>query len=97
MHGLFSWNVAASKVLKHFAQNEGTALRDFQARFTAPVRPGDKLDILMWDVGSVDGSECDEVFKGEKLREIRFLVKVDEKTVLEDGRALLDIKDTAKL
>ncbi|KAI5303332.1 Mitochondrial-processing peptidase subunit alpha [Ascosphaera pollenicola] len=99
MHGLFSWNVAAAKVLQHFAENnEGTALRDFQARFTAPVKPGDKLDTLMWDVGTVDGVECDEVFRGETLREIRFLVKVGERTVLEDGRALLTKNKTgAKL
>ncbi|KAI5287537.1 hypothetical protein KEM54_005922 [Ascosphaera aggregata] len=94
MHGLFSWNVAAVKILEHFAKNnEGTTLRDFQARFTAPVKPGDELDILMWEAGVVGGEECDEVFKGETLREIRFLVKVKDRVVLEDGRALLTIDD----
>ncbi|KAI5288793.1 hypothetical protein KEM52_001028 [Ascosphaera acerosa] len=94
MHGLFSWNVAAAKVLKHFTRhNEGALLRDFQARFTAPVVPGDRLDVYMWRCGVVDaGRECDEAFQGRRMREVRFVVKVGDRVVLEDGRALLDLE-----
>ncbi|PGH13040.1 hypothetical protein AJ79_03877 [Helicocarpus griseus UAMH5409] len=88
MHGLFSWNVAAQTVLSRFGKNEAKNLRDFEARFAAPVKPGDKLDILMWDMGL---SEKVDIGRGsDRLREIRFVVKVGETVVLSDGRALLD-------
>ncbi|PGH19365.1 hypothetical protein AJ80_04005 [Polytolypa hystricis UAMH7299] len=86
LHGLFSWNVGAQSILRWFGNSDGPALRDFEARFAAPVRPGDRLEVLMWDVGV---GAVEEEGEKERLREIRFVVKVGEKVVLSDGRALL--------
>ncbi|EEH21515.2 hypothetical protein PABG_03731 [Paracoccidioides brasiliensis Pb03] len=96
MHGLFSWNVAAQRVLSRYGDSDGPRLRDFEARFAAPVIPGDKLDILMWDMG-VSNRAVDICQENETLREVRFVVKVGETVVLSDGRALLtnNIKDSA--
>lgn len=42
----------------------------------------------MWDLGESRGTTGDFP-NGEKLREVRFEVMVNEKLVLADGRALL--------
>ncbi|KAK2731034.1 putative dehydratase nit22, partial [Onygenales sp. PD_40] len=89
MHGLFSWNVAAQAILSRYGGSQGSNLRDFEARFAAPVRPGDKLDIHMWDMGMVEADVGDG---NERVTEIRFVVKVGERIVLSDGRALLSGK-----
>lgn len=89
MHGLFSWNVAAQTVLKHYGNGNGENFRDFEAKFMAPVKPGDRLEIRMWDLGKFNGEIEELEDKREKLKEIRFQVTVKGKVVLGDGRALL--------
>jgi acyl dehydratase len=83
MHGLFSWNVAARCILSRYGGGKAEAFRDFEARFVAPVKPGDKLQISMWDLGELMAESK------EALREVRFEVKVGERLVLTNGRALL--------
>jgi acyl dehydratase len=83
MHGLFSWNVAAQCILRRYGASKAKAFRDFEARFAAPVKPGDKLQISMWDMGEAVAENS------EALREVRFEVKVGDKPVLTNGRALL--------
>ncbi len=80
MHGLFSWNVAAHAVVKELGGSQAGNLREFQARFAAPVKPGDKLITEIWRMGGgKDGFE-----------EVRFLTRVDGgKVVLSNGRALV--------
>lgn len=55
-------------------------LREFQARFAAPVKPGDKLVTEAWRTGELkDGWE-----------EVRFITRVEGgKVVLSNGRALM--------
>lgn len=89
MHGLFSWNVAAQTVLEHYGNGNGANFRDFEAKFMAPVKPGDRLEIRMWDLGKFNGEIEELEDKREKLKEIRFQVTVKGKVVLGDGRALL--------
>lgn len=88
LHGLFSWNMAAHAVLKELGGSDPENMRDFQARFAAPVKPGDKLITEMWRTGQMqDGFE-----------EIRFTVRVDGgKTVLSNGRALVKCVPKSKL
>ena len=82
IHGLFSWNTAAHAVLKLFGESKPGSLKEFQARFAAPVRPGDKLVTEMWRVGKVEGGE-----------EVRFVVRVEGgKTVLTNGRAVVRVE-----
>ncbi|CCX16262.1 putative peroxisomal dehydratase [Pyronema domesticum] len=80
LHGLCTWNVAARGVLRMLGNSEGERLKSFQARFAAPVMPGDKLVTEMWVTGAKeDGAE-----------EVRFMTRVEGgKVVLSNGRALL--------
>jgi len=81
IHGLFSWNMSAHALLKVFGGSKPENLKEFQARFAAPVKPGDKLITEMWRTGDKDANGYEEV---------RFIVRVDGgKTVLTNGRALI--------
>ena len=92
MHGLFSWNSAAHTLLQELGGSEPANMKEFQARFAAPVRPGDGLVTEAWRVGKVDGD-------GE-WEEVRFVVKVvpgglgkggEGKVVLSNGRAVMRV------
>ncbi|KAL8874069.1 MAG: hypothetical protein Q9174_000539 [Haloplaca sp. 1 TL-2023] len=80
MHGLFSWNIACHALLQSLGNSDPANLRDFEARFTAPVKAGDRLVTEAWRTGdTTDGWE-----------EIRFLTNVEGgKTALSNGRALM--------
>lgn len=82
IHGLFSWNSAAHGILRELGGSNPSNLKEFQARFASPVRPGDKLTTEIWRMGNVqDGFE-----------EIRFVTKNDKgKVVLSNGRCLLKV------
>jgi len=80
MHGLFSWNCGAHGVLQTLGGSDPKNLKEYQARFAAPVKPGDKLIQEIWKTGDVQGG----------FEEVRFIVKVDGgKVVLSNGRALV--------
>ena len=80
MHGLFSWNSACHGLLQMFGGSDPARLREFQARFAAPVKPGDKLITEAWRMGEIkDGWE-----------EVRFITRVEGgKVVLSNGRAFM--------
>ena len=82
IHGLFSWNTAAHGILKILGGSKPENLKEFQARFASPVKPGDKLATEIWRAGTIqDGSE-----------EIRFCTKSQSgKIVLSNGRALVTV------
>ncbi|OJJ89650.1 putative peroxisomal dehydratase [Aspergillus glaucus CBS 516.65] len=82
IHGLFSWNSAAHGVLRELGGSDPKNIKEFQARFASPVRPGDKLTTEIWRMGNVqDGYE-----------EVRFVTKNDKgKAVLSNGRCLLKV------
>lgn len=82
IHGLFSWNMAAHAVLEKLGGSEPQNLKEFQARFASPVRPGDKLTTEMWRTGKKEGG----------FEEIIFATKnQDGKVVLSNGRALVNV------
>ncbi len=81
MHGLFSWNTAAHALLKELGGSDPANMKEFQARFAAPVKPGQKLVTEMWRTGD----------KKDGWEEIRFLTKVNGKVVLSNGRALIKV------
>ncbi len=88
IHGLFSWNMSAHALLQALGNSKPENLKEFQARFAAPVKPADKLVTEMWRTGDVnkDGFE-----------EVRFIVRVEGgKTVLTNGRALVKIEGEVK-
>ncbi|KAK1844799.1 CAP-Gly domain-containing protein [Colletotrichum chrysophilum] len=76
MHGLYSWNSTAHGLLEAFGGSNPANIKEYQARFAAPVMPGDKLVTDAWRTGEVkDGFE-----------EIRFQTKVEGgKIVLSNG------------
>ncbi|OQE82099.1 hypothetical protein PENNAL_c0038G01644 [Penicillium nalgiovense] len=82
IHGLFSWNSAAHGILREFGGSNPANMKEFQARFASPVRPGDKLTTEIWRMGNIqDGYE-----------EIRFVTKNDkDRVVLSNGRCLLKV------
>lgn len=83
MHGLFSWNTAAHALLKELGGSNPANMKEFQARFAAPVKPSQKLVTDMWRTGQTEGG----------WEEIRFVTKVNGKVVLSNGRALMKVVD----
>lgn len=80
MHGLFSWNATCHGLLKELGGSNPTNIKEFQARFASPVKPGDKLVTEMWRTGE----------KKDGWEEIRFLTKVQGgKVCLSNGRAMM--------
>jgi peroxisomal enoyl-CoA hydratase 2 len=82
MHGLSSWNFACHGLLKAIGGSDPKNIKEFQARFASPVKPGDKLVTDIWKTGDVkDGWE-----------EIRFVTKIEGgKVCLSNGRALMRV------
>ena len=80
MHGLFSWNTTCHGLLEILGDSDPANIKEFQARFAAPVKPGDKLVTEIWKTGE----------SKEGWEEIRFTPKIEGgKVVLSNGRALM--------
>ncbi|KAL7628601.1 hypothetical protein AAE478_000116 [Parahypoxylon ruwenzoriense] len=87
IHGLFSFNQACHSLLKGFGGSDPANIKEFQARFASPVRPGDKLVIYGWRTGEKKG----------EWEEIRFEVKIaGGKVCLSNGRALMKVVGESK-
>lgn len=88
IHGLFSWNMSAHAILQAFGASKPENMKEFQARFAAPVKPADKLITEMWRTGEKGG---------DGFEEIRFIVRVEGgKTVLTNGRAMVKVEGKIK-
>ncbi|XMA11167.1 hypothetical protein WAI453_003958 [Rhynchosporium graminicola] len=80
MHGLGSWNFAAHGLLKAIGGSDPKNIKEFQARFASPVKPGDKLVTDIWLTGNKEG----------EWEEVRFVTKVEGgKVCLSNGKALM--------
>lgn len=80
--------MSAHALLQAFGSSKPENLKEFQARFAAPVKPADKLITEMWRTGDVDK---------DGFEEIRFIVRVEGgKTVLTNGRALVKVEGQVK-
>lgn len=80
LHGLFSWNSACHALLQALGGSDPNNIREFQARFASPVKPGDKLVTSMWKTGEKKG----------EWEEIRFVTQIEGgKVCLSNGRALM--------
>lgn len=80
MHGLFSWNSSARGILKELGSSDPRNIKEYQARFASPVKPGDKLETYIWRMRNPDK---------DGFEEVRFVVKVGDKVVLSNGRAVV--------
>jgi len=80
MHGLYSWNATCHGLLKELGGGDPANIREYQARFASPVRPGDKLVTKAWRTGEVKGG----------WEEVRFETSIEGgKVCLSNGRALI--------
>lgn len=83
IHGLFSWNSTAHGILRELGSSDPANMKEFQARFASPVRPGDKLTTEIWRMGNA---------QADGFEEVRFVTKNQTgKVVLSNGRALLKV------
>lgn len=88
MHGLYSWNSAAHALLQEIGGSDPANMKEFQARFASPVKPGDKLITKIWKTGEKKGG----------WEEIRFTCEVEGgKICLSNGRALMKTTSKSKL
>ncbi|KAH8675786.1 MaoC like domain-containing protein [Xylariales sp. PMI_506] len=87
IHGLYSWNSTCHGLLKKLGGSDPNNIKEFQARFASPVRPGDKLVTQIWRTGEFkDGWE-----------EVRFVTSIEGgKVCLSNGRALMKVVGEAK-
>jgi peroxisomal enoyl-CoA hydratase 2 len=83
IHGLYSWNSTCHLLLRYLGDGNPANIKEYQARFASPVKPGDKLVTSAWRTGQVtDGWE-----------DIRFETEVEGgKVCLSNGRALMKCK-----
>lgn len=80
LHGLYSWNSTCHELLKAFGASDPANIKEYQARFASPVKPGDKLVTRAWRMGKEQGG----------FEEVRFETSVEgAKVCLSNGRALI--------
>jgi acyl dehydratase len=75
LHGLCTFGVACKAVLQTICDYDYTLIREFDARFSAPVLPGDTITTDMWQEGNVVSFVCS--------------VKEREAVVLRNGKCTL--------
>ncbi len=75
LHGLCTWGMAATEVLRAACGLRADRLRHFEARFTAPVYPGETLRTEVW----IDG----------EIASFRTTVAERGQVVLDHGMALV--------
>ena len=76
LHGLCTFGVACRAVLKTICDYDYTLIREFDARFSAPVMPGDTITTDMWQDGNVVSFTC--------------TVKDRDAVVLRNGKCVLN-------
>jgi len=58
LHGLCTYGIAGHALLRTFCDYDASRLRALQARFSAPVYPGETLRTEMWRAGRVISFRC---------------------------------------
>ncbi|KAK8125694.1 Thioesterase/thiol ester dehydrase-isomerase [Apiospora kogelbergensis] len=87
IHGLYSFNSSCHGLLQKLGGSDPKNIKEFQARFASPVKPGDKLVTQAWRTGEMKG----------EWEEIRFVTSVaGGKVCLSNGRALMKVVGEAK-
>ena len=85
LHGLGTWNMVCRGILQTYGSSQAANLKEFQARFSSAVKPGDVLVTEMWRTGNKDDQGFDEIL---------FITKTGTgNTVLSNGRALVRVED----
>jgi peroxisomal enoyl-CoA hydratase 2 len=80
LHGLIAWNMTCHAILRSLCLTTKDNLKEFQARFAAPVKGNDKLIIEIWRMGEIE----------EGWEEVRFITRIEGgKVCLRNGRAVV--------
>jgi len=58
LHGLCTFGIACKAILQTICDYDYTLIREFDARFSAPVMPGDTITTDMWQDGNVISFTC---------------------------------------
>jgi acyl dehydratase len=58
LHGLCTYGVACRAILKTICEYDYTLITGFNARFTAPVYPGDTITTDIWQDGNIVSFRC---------------------------------------
>jgi len=58
LHGMCTYGIACRAILKTICNYDYTLIKNFEARFTAPVMPGDTITTDMWQDGNVVSFRC---------------------------------------
>jgi len=61
LHGLCTYGVACHAVLRTICNYDLTLISGFDARFSAPVLPGDTIRTDMWQDGNIVSYQCTAV------------------------------------
>ncbi|KAF8526871.1 peroxisomal dehydratase [Hysterangium stoloniferum] len=67
LHGLATFGFVARGILSEAGSNDPTALKAFGARFTSPVKLGDKIETSVWEVGPGPNGTTELVFQTKNL------------------------------
>lgn len=89
LHGLSTFGFAGRAVLKTVGGGDPGAVKFFGVRFTAPVKPGDKIETRIWEVGKGPQGTTEVAFETRNL--------TTGKVVLGAGCAFVVKKEGAKL
>ena len=77
LHGMCSYGIACRAVLRTICDYDYTLIESFDARFTAPVLPGDVITTDMWQDGNIVSFRCS--------------VKARDQIVLRNGKCTLRV------
>jgi len=77
LHGMCTYGIACCAILKTICDYDYTLIAGFEARFSAPVLPGDTITTDMWQDGNIVSFRC--------------TVKDRDSVVLRNGRCTLSV------
>jgi len=77
LHGLCTFGIACRAILQTICDYDYTLIEEFDARFSAPVFPGDTITTDMWQEGNVVSFNCS--------------VKARDEQVLRNGKCVLRV------
>lgn len=61
LHGMCTYGIACRAILETICDYDHTLIEEFDARFTAPVMPGDTIRTDMWQEGNIVSFRCTAV------------------------------------
>jgi len=89
LHGLSTFGFAARGLITAVGNKDPRSLKFYSLRFTAPVKPGDKLQTSVWEVGSGPNGTTEVSFETKNV--------TTGKVALGGGIAYIKKSDKSKL